>query len=186
MPATHCNCPATLAAAVSPAGRFVLSIAGGAWLLWDVVAGRPERVGTVNQIPPGPLAIALSDDGRTLLVGGADGSVRAFDLPTGRAVWSGEAHTCGVVSVALVDGARAISVGGDGTIRSGNVPTLAMRTIGWQAWARVVAKVGAAAGVAAGLLPPWSLALLSALGGVRPGWRVRIALSLRGREVGGD
>jgi WD40 repeat protein len=67
---------------------------------------------------PWPLSLAVALDGRRLLVGGVDGSLRLWDLETGRVVRSFAGHRGGVPGVAIApDGRRALSAGEDGTVR---------------------------------------------------------------------
>jgi serine/threonine protein kinase len=63
-------------------------------------------------------SVAVSPDGRRALSGGDDGTVRLWDLETGRQLHCLEGHTGAVMSVALsANGRLAISGGWDGTLR---------------------------------------------------------------------
>jgi WD40 repeat protein len=68
---------------------------------------------------PGPVqAVAVTPDGRRIVTGGADGTVRVWDRETGveQAVLTG--HTGLVLAVAVTpDGRQIVTGGGDGTVR---------------------------------------------------------------------
>lgn len=175
----------TPTAAISPDGRFMLSLDHGRWLLWGVQADRPLRIGSVTGLPDGPLAIALAADGRSFVVGGADGSLAAFDLGTGGQWWSAPAHRSAVVAVAVPGGSRVISVGADGSVWTGELPShdapRPARRSG--TLVRRVAAAGVVFSVAVGWLPAWCLALLPVVAGVRAARRVRFTFSLSEREL---
>jgi WD40 repeat protein len=62
--------------------------------------------------------VALSRDGRRLLSGSRDKTVRLWDTATGRQLYRFDRHTDAVESVALSrDGRFGLSGGDDGTVR---------------------------------------------------------------------
>jgi WD40 repeat protein len=64
-------------------------------------------------------SVAYSPDGRRIVSGGGDGSVRQWDAAKGQPIGAPlEGHKVGVASVAYSpDGRRIVSGGGDGTVR---------------------------------------------------------------------
>jgi len=73
--------------------------------LWDV-NGRHEKT-----------ALALTPDGRFMAAGGWDGTVRVWDVPSERLVWTLEGHRTTVHAVDLTpDGRFAVSVSEDETV----------------------------------------------------------------------
>jgi WD40 repeat protein len=77
----------------------------------------PRSFVALDRIAGGTRAAALSPDGRTLLLGGLDGSVRFVDLATGR-VRTGAGHHADVVVSAAFDagGGRAVTAGTDNRV----------------------------------------------------------------------
>jgi WD40 repeat protein len=69
-----------LPAAFSPDGKAIVSL--GSPYLWDATTGQP--LGPKFDNPSGAKSIALSRDGKTLLIGSNDGSARLFDAATGK------------------------------------------------------------------------------------------------------
>jgi formylglycine-generating enzyme required for sulfatase activity/tRNA A-37 threonylcarbamoyl transferase component Bud32 len=72
----------------------------------------------------GPIAVALSADGRRLLSGTPDQALRVWDVETGQEVRRLTAHGQVIWWVAISpDGRRALSTGGDGTVRLWDLET---------------------------------------------------------------
>jgi mono/diheme cytochrome c family protein len=70
------------------------------------------------------LAIAISPEGRRVLSGSEDESLRLWDLATGREIRRLHGHTGAVLAVAFApDGRRAVSGGRDGTVRLWDIDT---------------------------------------------------------------
>jgi WD40 repeat protein/serine/threonine protein kinase len=69
----------------TPDGKTLLTVAGGAVLLWDVTVATPANPKTLPAAPRGQiLALALSGDGRTFAVGDNQGEVHVWDAVTGK------------------------------------------------------------------------------------------------------
>ena len=128
-----------IAVALAPDGVTALSrTPGGNTRMWDLATGheRPQfsghfhQVGTKAVTPDGKKvitdhdvpAVAVTDDGKIALVGGADGVARLWDLTTGDLRARLPRHPCDptypVRPVAVTgDGKTAISSGPDGVVR---------------------------------------------------------------------
>ncbi|WP_416529799.1 protein kinase domain-containing protein [Streptomyces coelicoflavus] len=116
---------------VTPDSRYALSSghADDAVRVWDLTTGRCVRqlVGHVGRV----LTVCVTSDGRYAVTGGADGTVRMWDLTVPPidprrppdTVFSGRYHTltghgAEVLAVcATPDGRRAVTGGADGTVR---------------------------------------------------------------------
>jgi hypothetical protein len=155
----------------------VLSLDGRSWVLWDVTIGRPVRIGVFPTLPPGPLVAGLSADGRTLVVVGSDRTLAAFDLVSGRQVWSAVAPAAPVRLVATSDGRGVPTVGADGSVRRGVLHGGCRAKRCWPRLVGVLVGVGVGLGTAIGWLPPWFLAVVPLVAGVPPGRQVRFTLS---------
>jgi WD40 repeat protein len=74
----------------------------------------PRTLRVVKRLPAGADQTALSPDGRTLLLGDANGSVRFLDLDTGHVQAGSGRHTGAVVAAAFsADGRTAVTAGED-------------------------------------------------------------------------
>lgn len=66
-----------------------------------------------------PSAVAISPDGRFLLMGGSDGSIQIWDLLAGNRPWSVIGHSADVTGIRFSqDGSRFFSASSDTTLRS--------------------------------------------------------------------
>lgn len=114
--------------------RLFLATAGndGAVKLWRPLLAfgkRPEPI-VLRGHADAVTSIAFSPDGRRIVSGGRDGTLRVWDTATGQETFAFSAHADGVTCVAFShDGHRVASAGGEGTVRiwdgsppAGNVP----------------------------------------------------------------
>jgi WD40 repeat protein len=103
-------------AAFAPDGGRSLACAEGQILLIDLAAGKVLRV---LQGHAGWVAAAVfSPDGRRVLSGGDDGTLRLWDAASGRELRAFRGHEGGVRAVAFApDGRHVLSGGSDATVR---------------------------------------------------------------------
>lgn len=103
------------AAAFSPDGRTVALAPSemAALAVVDLADGRELRR---IALPAPPFAVAFVDDGRAL-AGGADGTLRLWDLAGGGELGAMRGHRGVITAVAPLPGGRALSAGNDNTIR---------------------------------------------------------------------
>ncbi len=73
-------------------------------------------------------SVAIADDGRRILSAGDDGTVRLWDVPSGKEVLRLVGHAGAVNAVAFApDGGRAATAGDDGTVRLWDLQAVAAR-----------------------------------------------------------
>jgi WD40 repeat protein len=102
--------PGIVGVAYAAGGRRLVVVAPGATIVFDARTGRRLR-----SYPVGGISAAVSPDGGTAGIGGADGSVRFLDLATGRVTLGTGAHTGGAVLMSFTpDGKTLITSGNDG------------------------------------------------------------------------
>jgi DNA-binding SARP family transcriptional activator/WD40 repeat protein len=152
--------------------RVVTTVDGGPTVIRDGRTLRPLR-----SLPGGGVATALSADGRTMVAGGPDGTVRFIDLATGSARRGLGRHDGTVVRTALSrDGRTAVTAGEDNRMIVWDVRRAAIRET-LQSAARLTGLATAPdsrtlyAGGADGKVVIWDLAGDRRLGrvfGVRP------------------
>jgi WD40 repeat protein len=102
--------------------RFVLSSGDSVIHVWDLTTGKetPRRFEQqVGRIP----AMAISPDGKRLVTGGDDRTVKYWDVATGKMLQSFAGHTDAVTCVAFShDGRRVVSGSYDRTVRVWGMP----------------------------------------------------------------
>ncbi len=106
--------------AVSPDGRYVLAgfIGPAHLLLWDLDKKDQEPRRLEGHAAGGGWCVAISSNSRLAISGGHDGTLRLWDLKTGKELHCFEGHKRAVVSVAFsADGRLALSVSKDKTMR---------------------------------------------------------------------
>jgi WD40 repeat protein len=93
-------------------------------LIWTARRESPALVRTFVGHEDQVAAVAVTVDGRRVLSGSHDCTLRLWDLQTGRLLRSFVGHTDGVLMVATMpDGRGALSASGDGTIRLWDLET---------------------------------------------------------------
>jgi WD40 repeat protein len=119
---------------VSRDGRLALLVSAGknpSLRVWDVATRRQLRSCTLSSLSAigAPLAYSssctatLSQDGRSVLVGCGDGSIRLWDSLTGQARFAISGHSSAVNAVAFsADGTLAASGAADGALRVWDLP----------------------------------------------------------------
>lgn len=121
------NNTAILALNVSLDGKTVAALGGHGIKVWELASGgevlsptdmtRTCHPGGLCEFVPGTCA-AFSPDGRRVLVGGGDGLLRLYDLPSRKQVRAFKAHAAPVRAVSVAwDRRLAASSGADGTLR---------------------------------------------------------------------
>jgi WD40 repeat protein/serine/threonine protein kinase len=118
----------TLALGVTPTGRLGISADAQTWAdkgyrirIWDMSTGR--ALDTLKGHASAPQCLAVSHDGRLLLSGDLNGSVRLWDLVRSRNLSVLE-HSGGVKCVGIApDGRRGLSGGPGGTIKVWDLST---------------------------------------------------------------
>jgi serine/threonine-protein kinase len=109
--------------ALSAAGDLAVSQASNAILLWATLGNKPKEPGELAEPAKGVASLALSADGKRLLVGGTDGSLRLWDVVGKQRLRSFQGHDGPVKCVAFsADGRLAVSGGADGTVRLWKLP----------------------------------------------------------------
>jgi WD40 repeat protein len=96
----------TLALAFSRDGRLLAAAGERDVGVWDVATGR-ERAGRLPLRDV--LSLAFAPDGRSLATGDKGGSIRLWDLPTGRQRLAVRAHARYVTSLAFSDDGRVLA-----------------------------------------------------------------------------
>ncbi len=90
------------AAAVSTDGRWIATGSDRkSIVIWDLSG---ERVREFDGLESDVTALAVSPDGRNLLVGDSIGRCRMIDAESGRQIWASRTHSRGVTRVAFVPG----------------------------------------------------------------------------------
>ena len=114
----------TVTVMVVPDGRTVVTtFEGGPTVVRDAQTLRPLR-----RLPLGGGAAALSDDGRSIVLGGRDGTVRFVDLATGRPRTALGRHDGAVVGATFSrDGRSAVTAGDDNRMIVWDVRASAVR-----------------------------------------------------------
>ena len=109
--------------AYAPDGRTLALLADGKLILVELATNKVRMTVTVgpapdqrqeqmNEIPVG--AVAFSPDGRTLAVGGSDGTLRRFEVRSGRELPPLTGHAVGIVGLGYTaDGKTLQSLGAD-------------------------------------------------------------------------
>jgi WD40 repeat protein len=105
--------------------RVISGTVGRATVIRDGRTLRPLR-----RLAAGAGGLALSPDGRTLLLGGSDGSVRLFDVVTGRARGASVRHDGAVVRASFTGNGRVAATAGlDGRVIVWDVEAAAARDV---------------------------------------------------------
>jgi len=116
-----------LAVAITPDGQHAISASGADakafdyhLRLWRFQSG--QQVHAFGGAPP-VRAVALTRDGRYLLSGGRDGSLRLWQVASGRELYRYAGHVGEIVGLSMATDARiAVSAGTDQTIRVWRLP----------------------------------------------------------------
>lgn len=101
--------------------KFVLSSGDNAVHVWEIAAGKESRrfEGHTGPVP----AMALSPDGKRLVTGGDDRTIRMWDVATGKELHLLKGHNDTVTCLAFAhDGRRIVSGSLDRTVRVWGLP----------------------------------------------------------------
>ncbi len=110
----------TACLAFSPDGRQLALASHRVVHLWDLSTEEESRLEGHSSLVEW---LAFTPDGRQIVSAGADGTVRAWDVASGRVLACFCGHTDGVLGVSVSpDGCQAISGGRDGTLRLWRLP----------------------------------------------------------------
>ena len=112
---------AVFSVAFSPDGKTLAAATPVGVRLWDTVTGRQKNPLTAQR---GLWSVVFSPDGKTLASGSRDGTVRLWQVATGRQIWKHRLGHQGFESVAFSpDGTTLASGNADGTVRLWDVAT---------------------------------------------------------------
>ncbi len=107
----HNSSLGTTFVAFSPDGRHLVGGRMGSLDLWDTTTG--EIIRTFNGHSNFVSCVAFSPDGKTIVSGSGDSTLKLWDVETGRETMTFRGHTDSVNSVAFSpDGTRVVSSGG--------------------------------------------------------------------------
>ena len=107
---TRVNSPYVHRVAVTPDGRFIVSSGDDALRLWEVATGKLVLTFAPAKANLHYMSLAVTPDGKRVVAGCNDKSIRVFDLKTGEQVQELSGHTSAVWGVALsADGKQLVS-----------------------------------------------------------------------------
>lgn len=142
--------------AYTPDGRLISSADDGSVRVWTEA---PDAAVTLHGHRGGVLAVLLLPGGKQVATAGRDGTVRLWDLATGKQLWSAEKHRGWVSSLAYDSQAKEIiSAGRDG------------RILRWNDRGEVVGEMNAGGWISALAVVPQSRRLYTAVGSEIQAW----------------
>lgn len=104
-------------------GRLLTASDDGSSAVYDIGGGGAEQTASLRGHASWVLCVAAHPDGRRCATGGADGSVKLWDIETRECVHTFAKHAAQVWGVAFApDGERLLSCGDDATLQFFTVP----------------------------------------------------------------
>jgi WD40 repeat protein len=118
-----------LGAAAAPDGRTIFAATRIAVHRWNAAGDRAQPASTSIEVA----CLAVTPDGRTLVIGGTDGRITLLDPATGKTIRQWRAHKARLGGLAVTpDGKRLLSGGADQSVRMWDMETAAeLRSRDW-------------------------------------------------------
>jgi WD40 repeat protein len=114
--------------AFHPDGALLLSTEPGSVVFWDVERAKPVKTMLAKGPGPRPPRLAVSPDGLALFGGYEDGTVRTWELPSGRAGEPVPCHGAPIADLRVTPAGQAVTLDEAGEIKLWDLPLAAPRS----------------------------------------------------------